>query len=182
MRSRRTIAAVLATLLGLALTPGVVAAHAELVTSDPPAGATLTTSPGQITGDFSQPVDPGRSSIELRGPNGVQLAVGTVPDGAAPTHLVIADVPALAPGLYEVRWTTITPDDNGVTRGTFTFTVAAAGASPGTTASAAGSPSAAASPAPAAAATPGAGDLLLPVLVLGAVLVGGAALFLRRRR
>jgi copper resistance protein C len=177
-RRRAAPAALLLTVAMLLLLPGAAAAHSELVTSDPADGATVTVSPAQITGDFSEAVDVGRSTMELRGPDGSQIAVGKVPDGGDPTRIVIADVPPLAPGAYEVRWTTVTPDDEGLERGTFTFTVAAAASS--------GSPAAAASPGasppPESTAGGGAGDLLIPILVLAAVLVGGAALFLRRRR
>ena len=110
--------------------------------------------------------------------------------------MVISPLPALAPGVYEVRWTTVTADDDGVERGTFSFTVVEASAAPtsssattpapGTTAA----PDATATPLPAASSPPspsptpaaGVGDLLLPVVVLLAVLGVGAAVLLRRRR
>ncbi len=191
---------VLAALLALSLA-GVAAAHSELVTSDPADGATLATLPTAITGDFSEEVDPGRSSMELRGPDGARVATGGVPADGPATRMTIVDLPALGPGTYEVRWTTVTPDDAGVERGTFAFTLAEASPSPApattpptapgaSAAPGSSAPIATPTPAPSPAPTPapapepasGAADMLVPILVLGAVLVGGAALFLRRRR
>ena len=43
--------------------------------------------------------------------------------------------PPLTAGAYTVRWTAVTEDDNGTTNGTFSFTVAAAGSTSGSTTS-----------------------------------------------
>ncbi len=184
MRTTRTASAVpLLALLALVLLPGVAAAHAELEASDPADRATLTAPPTEITGDFTEEVDAARSSMELRGPDGAPIASGSVPGGGPTTRMAITGLPTLAPGVYEVRWTTVTADDEGVERGTFTFTVSKA--APGTTPASSTTPAvtpAPAAPSPEPAPATGSGDLLVPILVLGAVLVGGAAVFLRRRR
>jgi methionine-rich copper-binding protein CopC len=199
--------AVLAALLALAVLgalPAAALAHSELVASTPADGEVLSTSPAEIAGEFSAPVDAGRSSMELRGPDGDLIARGGVREGGLPTRMIISGVPDLEQGTYTVRWTTVTADDNGVERGTFLFTVEVAGGSPtsspaptaGETAKpgppftpppaslAAASP--ADSPAPSAAQRPagGPGDIVVPLAVLGAVLAGGAAwlaALLRRR-
>ena len=192
MPARRVATLLVGALLALAVLPTVVLAHSELETSDPADGATLATPPASITGDFTEGVDPTRSSLELRGPDGTRIATGGVPADGPATRMTIPDLPDLAPGTYEVRWTTVTADDDGIERGTFSFTVEAATpapartpppatASPGTSA-VAGSAAPAATPAPAPGPDVGAGDVLIPILALGAVLVGGAALFLRRGR
>lgn len=195
MRRRWTAAAICLTLVGAAAGPSAVAAHSELVSSSPSAGTTLATPPTEITGEFSEALDTGRSSMELRGPDGATMARGGVPPGSVPTHMAMVDLPPLAPGAYEVRWTTVTPDDGGVERGTFAFTVATAAPSPAVSAGAepavtpAASPAGveptvppSASPAPGEASGSGAGDLLLPFLALAAVVAVGAALLRRRRR
>jgi methionine-rich copper-binding protein CopC len=202
--------AALAALLAFAaggLVPGAALAHAELEASSPAAGAVLATPPVEVSGDFSQAVDAARSSMELRGPGGAVLARGGVPAAGPLTRMVIADLPILGNGEYEVRWTTVTADDDGVERGTFTFTVAAPTApptpeppvptpeppatsspAPGTpapTAAATSSP-AAVTPAPTTAPTPGPGagpaDLLLPLAALAVLLAAGGAWLARRRR
>ncbi len=196
MRTTRAATAAFLALLGVALLAGVARAHSELVSSTPADGAVLAAPPTEISGDFSEAVDPGRSTMELRGPEGAQIAVGKVPEGGEPTRIVIGDLPDLAPGVYEVRWTTVTPDDNGLERGTFAFTIAPAaptaaapsptavptaapGTAPADTPSAA--PASSAGPTPEPSPATGAGDLLIPLVVLGAVLVAGGAWVLRRR-
>lgn len=198
MPARRVATLLVGALLALAVLPGVVLAHSELETSDPADGASLATPPATITGDFTEGVDPTRSSLELRGPDGTRVATGGVPADGPATRMTIPDLPDLAPGTYEVRWTTVTADDDGVERGTFSFTVEeatpaptrtpppatdspATSAVPGSAAPAATS-APAATPAPAPGPEVGAGDVLIPILALGAVLLGGAALFLRRGR
>jgi len=204
MHHRRAALATALSLLLAILLPAAVGAHSELVSSDPADGAMLTGPPLEISGDFSEELDTTRSVMELRAPGGGVLATGRVPDGGPATRMAIVDLPAFAPGTYEVRWTTVTADDDGVERGTFTFTLLAATPSPTPTAepsstpaatappsaappSAAPAPTPAPSPAPSPAPGPVAGstttgDLLVPLAVLAVILAGGAAWLLRRRR
>jgi hypothetical protein len=205
MHHRRAALAAALSLLLAVLLPAAVGAHSELVSSDPADGAMLTGPPLEISGDFSEELDTTRSVMELRAPAGGVLATGRVPDGGPATRMAIVDLPAFAPGTYEVRWTTVTADDDGVERGTFTFTLLAATPSPTPTAepsstpAATAPPSVAPAPTPARAPTPApspapspapgpvagsttTGDLLVPLSVLAVILAGGAAWLLRRRR
>lgn len=204
MPSARAALAALLALAVLVVLPAAALAHSELVASAPADGEVLSGSPAGITGDFSAPVDPGRSSMELRGPDGALIARGGVPEGGPLTRMTISEVPDLEPGTYTVRWTTVTADDNGVERGTFRFTVEAAGPSvtpsPAPTAGEAATPgppptpspaspapaSPVAKPAPSPAPGPagGPGDMVVPLVVLGLVLAGGSAWLaaLMRRR
>jgi len=175
----------LAALALLVLGPAAVLAHAALVTSDPPNGTTLTASPVTISATFAEAFDTKRSSMELLGPDGSTLATNQRPAAATAESMTISGFGALASGTYSVRWTTITPDDNGIERGTFTFSVAAA------TPAASASPSVAPDAAATAAASPstgsgaaagGVGDIALPLLALAALVVVGLAWFVRRSR
>jgi methionine-rich copper-binding protein CopC len=193
MFPRLAPAAALVALAMLLALPASVAAHSELEASSPADGATVV-SPPVIVGDFSEEVDPGRSSMILRDPSGTDLASGGVPADGPATRMTIADLPPLAPGRYEVRWTTVTPDDEGVERGTFSFTVDAATPEPTTAPGAQTSASPNATPAATPEAAPGAppqgprpatggpGDLLIPLVALGAILAAGAIWLVRRRR
>jgi len=204
MHHRRVALAAALSLLLAVLLPAAVGAHSELVSSDPSDGAMLTGPPLEISGDFSEELDTTRSVMELRAPAGGVLATGRVPDGGPATRMEIVDLPAFAPGTYEVRWTTVTADDDGVERGTFTFTLLAATPSPTPTAEPSSTPAATAppsstpAPTPARAPTPApspapspapgpvagstTGDLLVPLAVLAFILAGGAAWLLRGRR
>jgi copper resistance protein C len=199
----RAVRAALLAMVLLAALPLVAAAHSELDSSTPADGAVVAVAPAEISGEFTEAVDPGRSSMELRGPDGASIARGGVPDGGPPTRMTIPGLPPLAPGTYTVRWTTVTADDDGVERGTFTFTVAeptpalptaaptptpaAPTASPSTASptplpSLSPGPTPSPTPEPDAAPAAGIADLLIPLGVLAAVLAGGAAWLLRRRR
>jgi methionine-rich copper-binding protein CopC len=148
---------------------GSALAHASLVSSDPADGVTLTASPASITATFAEAFDTGRSSMELLGPDSSTLATNARGTSATAESMTISGYGTLAPGLYSVRWTTITPDDNGIERGTFRFTIATTTASPSPTAGS-------------GASSGGAGDIALPLVALGVLLAGGLAWFLRRSR
>lgn len=204
MNSPRGVLAALIAVAALAALPAAVAAHSELESSSPAAGEAVIGGPAEITGEFTEPVDPARSSMELRGPDGARVARGGVPEGGPATRMTIAGIPPLPPGRYTVRWTTVTADDDGVERGTFRFTVEAATASPSpvptgpptpspapddtpaSTSTRQPSPTAAPSPAPSPAPDPaptaGVADVAIPLAVLAVVLGGGAAWIMRRRR
>ena len=120
----------------------------------------------------------------------------------------VVELPAVPPGAYLAHWIAITADDNGKTQGDVNFTVVAATPSPAATPTPATSPTYAppssASPAgaspsatPAATATqppspspsPAPGDsgqasgseLIIPIVLVGAAVVGLAWFLVRRR-
>lgn len=182
------------------LLPTTVAAHAELVETTPADGATVVGTPEELVAVFTEELLVDESSLSIRNAQGERLAVGRV-DPNEPTHLLIADVPELAIGTYEMRWTAGTADGH-VERGTWTFTVAQATKTPGTPAptetaspsaaapaSAAPSPSETAAPTPSASAAPtdpsgaAGNDVILPIIAaLAIVLIGAGALLSRRGR
>ncbi len=193
--AERFVAPAIAALL-LLMVPELATAHAELETSTPADGATVP-SPfdGPIVLDFSAALANG-SKAELIGPQGPVVTESIVGPGATMT---ITPVGVLAPGDYEVKWTSVA-EDTDVARGTIEFTVAPAPptASPSASApvsSATPSASAAtASPAPPSLApsmspeaSPGgsagssAGDVILPILA-ALVIVGAGAVYLLNRR
>lgn len=140
---------VLAALCLLLLAAGVVSAHASLVASDPPDGGSVMT-PATLGATFDEELDAGRSRIVVRDEAGEEVARGGV--GADPLQMSVS-LPMLPPGSYVARWTAVTPDDQGVTRGTIEFTVEAS-APPPTQAPPTPPPTAtAATPAPTPAAT-----------------------------
>jgi len=117
--------------------------------------------------------------MELLGPDGATLATNEPATAATAESMTISGFGTLGAGTYSVRWTTITPDDNGIERGTFTFTVTAAtpapsaspAAAPGAAASAAASPGA-----DVGAASGGVGDVALPLVALAVLVVALAVL------
>jgi hypothetical protein len=181
----RWVACVAAVLSLLVLGPAAALAHADLVASDPANGTTLTTSPVTITATYAEAFDTKRSSMELLGPDGATLATNEPAAATTAESMTISGFGTLAAGTYGVRWTTITPDDNGIERGTFTFAVAAAPLGSSASPSAAPEPAASDVAAPGAgggSASGGAGDVVLPLVALAALVAVGLAWFLRRSR
>jgi methionine-rich copper-binding protein CopC len=81
--------------------PAIVLGHAELVSSDPPVGGTLTTTPYTLTATFDEELTADGSSIVVEGPDGAQVATGTVSE--TDEFSMTAELPALPDGAYTVR-------------------------------------------------------------------------------
>lgn len=183
--------------LGVVLVlPGIVVAHAALDVPKPSDGATLEGSPPVIEGTFTQDMDPETSSLELRNSAGDVIAEGGVA-ADDPRRMVIEGVPELAPGEYEVRWTTLSTEDGELERGTWSFKVTAAATavptptqtptavpSVGPTTTPTTAPTTRPTPIPASGgAQPGSGDVLLPLIAgLAIVLLAAGRLLSRRGR
>jgi copper resistance protein C len=191
--SRRAFAVAAGLLIGLPL-PALVAAHADLVSSDPADGAVLTEPPAEVVITFSEALV-GESAFSVLDVDGATLATGG-PDPADPT-VMRATLPTLGAGMYTVQWTSVA-EDGDVLRGTFTFSYAvpappvptptategpsiAPGPTPAPTPPASPSPT----PAPSAAGddggTDGGSDVLVAIVVAALLVAGGLAFFLRRR-
>lgn len=106
---------------GLAATPA--AAHASLISSSPPDGATVATAPTKVELVFSEDVG-ALSIIAVTGPDGVQVVDG-------PTQ--IRNASAVQPlktltvvGLYKIAYRVVSADGHPVS-GRLTFTYAPAG-------------------------------------------------------
>ena len=168
-----------AALVLLFLSVSGVAAHAELVSSDPADGETIET-PFTLTATFSEEFasDTERSFIRVQDAGGdIVASGGQSPEDAT---MMTVDLPALDPGEYTVRWQTTTEDDNGVERGTFTFNVAAA-ATPAPTATPGATPAPIATPGGSNSQSTGSGNDVRLALAIGVLIVGVIAFFLVRR-
>ncbi len=197
MNPRSFLAFVLACLLALSAT-GIAAAHAELVESDPADGESVAT-PATLTALFSEPLSDEGSSIRVSNAAGAEVASG----GVDPTDdlRMLADLPALPDGEYVARWT-VRDEDGHVTRGEIRFTVEAASTpepptpasapatDPPATAPPTDQPTPSPSPPPSPSPSPppideqptgGVGDVLMALVLAGAV-IGGLTLYLLRRR
>jgi copper resistance protein C len=115
--------------LGLALSLvflTVASAHAELVSSDPAAGAKLTSAPAKVTLVFSEEISDKASESFFKVTNAGGAMVGTGKlDTTDLDHKTLSGTlqAGLDDGVYTVAWETITPDDNGHSEGSFTFGV-----------------------------------------------------------
>ena len=175
----------------------VAAAHSELVSSKPAAGETVVGNPAEISGQYSETLDPDGSSLVLVDPDGTNVARGGVAAGATDSkEMSIDPVPQLAPGVYTVKSTTKSAEDGDIDRKTWQFRVVAPPpsptAEPSLTAEPSSTPEPTASPSaavsPSASPAPGStgrsdGDVILPIIAaLAIVAIGGALLLARGRR
>jgi methionine-rich copper-binding protein CopC len=124
---KRRIGAILA--LALVLSLGwlsVASAHAELVSSDPAAGANLTAAPAKVTLVFSEEIsaNESESNFTVTDESGATVGTGKL-DTTDLDHKTLSGAlkTGLGDGIYTVTWETITPDDNGHSDGSFTFGV-----------------------------------------------------------
>lgn len=176
--------------------PGSTLAHAELVGSDPTDGETIET-PAELTATFSEALVVEGSNVIVRNEAGQEVARGAAGDEPA---TMVVELPALPAGDYVARWTA-RGDDGHVTRGEIRFSVEAAVATPTSVPAtptpapatdAPGTPQHTLSPNPTPSPSPrpepgngaptaGMTDVLL-ALVLAGALIGGLAVYLLRHR
>ena len=104
----------------------LVAAHSALVASSPGAGAVVATAPGELRLVFSEPFDPGFTSLDLLDDSGAEVLSNVGEPDPADPRVLVADLPAgtiPGAGLFTVLWRTLSASDGHVTRGFFTFGV-----------------------------------------------------------
>ena len=207
---KRRIGAMLALALVLSLgLLSVASAHAELVSSDPAAGANLTAAPAKVTLVFSEEISDkeAESNFTVTDESGATVGTGKL-DTTDLDHKTLSGAlkSGLGDGIYTVTWQTITPDDNGHSDGSFTFGVnKAPGAQPtadhehedeptaAPTSAPAAQPTSAPSTSPTAAPAGGAPPKALPntsesapnlsaYLLIGAAILLAGGLALRRSK
>jgi LPXTG-motif cell wall-anchored protein len=165
----------LALVLSLGLL-SVASAHAELVSSDPAAGANLTAAPSKVTLVFSEEISDkeSESNFTVTDESGATVGTGKL-DTTDLDHKTLTGAlkAGLGDGIYTVAWQTITPDDNGHSEGSFTFGVnKAPGAQP--TADHEHEPTPTAAPAAAPTSAPSARPTSAPSTQPTAAPAGGA--------
>lgn len=165
----------LALLTGTALLLGSAPAwaHTRLDTSDPADGSSLATGPAQVSLTFTEPVQPGFSTVTVVGPDGLDYRSGEPSAGGATVGTAVR--PLGPAGEYRIGYRVVSADGHPIS-GSVAFTLAAPG--PGAAAPAGTPPPAAAPPGPdavpgAAPEGDGGGTPVWPWIVGAVVLVGG---------
>lgn len=129
-RLARIAALVFALLTFGAWLPERVAAHAELVSSDPAANATLTEGPATLSLTFSEAIDGASATVGLLDIRQAAIpGVGPLAIDAAGTTATIP-LPTLTPGTYTVSYQVTSAVDGHVTSGIFAFLVDPTGTQP----------------------------------------------------
>lgn len=120
--SRRTLALLCGTALALII--GVTAAasaHSFPEQENPPAGATLTEPPAQVTIKYDAPIEKLFASLEVLNSAGQNQAVSN-PEVSADGWKLSVSVNKLPPGEYTVQWRVVCVDTHH-TQGSYSFTV-----------------------------------------------------------
>ncbi len=109
--------------LGLALLwTSAALAHAELLSTDPAAGAVVDTAPAKVTLRFSEPVDLTPDAVAVTGPNGQRVDRGPARHAPGEPSTLEVDIDDQGNGTYRVQWRAISADGHPV-GGTFSFSV-----------------------------------------------------------
>jgi copper transport protein len=98
-------------------------AHAVLVGSDPPDGATLARAPRSVQLQFSEDVAARFSSARLVDRSGRPVGGASVAAARGGSRLLVLQLPALAPGAYGVLWQVLADADGHTTSGAVVFNV-----------------------------------------------------------
>ncbi len=177
----RALAALAGALLLAVLATAPALAHAELTTSDPADGATLTMPPTAITLTFSETLDPAKSSFKLLGPDGG--TIGTRQGDGREGHDAVGPRPRGGRlhdrvDLRQRRGRRHRARQGGVHGARGRGLTLRAPASP--TAPASLAPTPAPTTVPASPASSTGSDVLLPIIV-GLLIVAGVGVFVLRR-
>jgi methionine-rich copper-binding protein CopC len=100
-------------------------AHSFPEEQTPAAGQVLTTPPAEVSIRYDAQIEKLFANLEVLGPDGKNLAVGT-PQLSADGRTLSVKLAPLAPGEYRVRWAVLGIDTHR-TQGSYTFTVAGKG-------------------------------------------------------
>ncbi len=113
---------------------GAASAHATLDHCTPALGSTVAAAPSQIVCIYSEEIDTQRSTMSVWNASGSQVdkkdAHVDLNDPDHKTLVVSLDAAMTPNGLYTVKWHTVTPDDNGISDGSWQFVVGSAAATP----------------------------------------------------
>jgi copper transport protein len=118
--ARRLVAAAVGAAAVLAWAEAV-SAHAVLVRSTPPSGASVPQAPSAVVLEFSEPVTPALSTATVTDTSGA--VVSTSSSLSADRRTLSVSLRPLPPGVYAVRWRVLSTADGHATTGFVLFAV-----------------------------------------------------------
>jgi copper transport protein len=102
---------------------GVALAHADLLRSDPAENSTLDTAPSQINLQFSEPIEPAFSSIDVLFEDGSTVDAGDSAVSNSDPNQISVSLTDQRQGTYIVSWRVLSSADGHITSGAFVFSV-----------------------------------------------------------
>ncbi len=113
---------------------GVASAHAELDHCTPATGSKVATAPSQVVCVYSEEIDTKASTMSVWDANNNQVdkkdAHVDLNDPDHKTLIVSLDTSLVKDGAYTVKWHAVTPDDGGISDGSWQFIVGTAAVTP----------------------------------------------------
>lgn len=107
----------------LALASQTASAHAHLKAAEPAVDSTVAVAPRALVLHFTEALEANLSGVAVSGPGLPKAVAGRVAvDAADPATLTVALPPAMAPGLYHVKWHVVAVDGHR-TQGDYTLTI-----------------------------------------------------------
>ncbi|MGZ6299226.1 MAG: copper resistance CopC family protein [Candidatus Limnocylindria bacterium] len=120
MARTRSLRAMLGSILLLALSASVAAAHVVLMFSTPAAEANLQTAPTQVTITFDDELNPDLSDLTVADASTSVVGTGTVDLTVADRNVMTGPVAITQPGIYTVSYRVAGVDVHQLT-GSFSF-------------------------------------------------------------
>lgn len=105
---------------------GPAAAHASFVSAEPSPGTGLPQAPGQVVLEFTEPLVRPPSRIEILDESGTDVGKGDTRAVEGDPTAMRRKLGLLAPGVYTVEWTTLSPVDGHTLTGSYKFAVGGA--------------------------------------------------------
>lgn len=131
---KRLIAGAPVAVLAALVAFGIASAHATLDHCTPEVGSAVVAAPAQIICVFSEEIDTKQSTMSAWDQNGDEVdkndAHVDLNDPDHRTLIVSLDLAKVKDGLYTVKWHSVTPDDNGISEGSWQFVIGSASATP----------------------------------------------------
>ena len=102
--------------------------HARVTASDPAINSTIAQAPSKITVTTAENMKPGpaNSNLFVYGPSGDLISQGDAKVELNNPMKMSVNIKPEKNGVYVVRWTTVSSDDNDPAQGAFVFTVGSA--------------------------------------------------------
>lgn len=120
MNAKNLIAGIAVVAAGV--TASAAQAHAKIESSLPKADSELQTAPKEIRLKFNETLESAFSKIQLVDAKDAEIVLPKVALDKSDHKVMFAAVPALPPGQYRVRWSTMTHDGHK-TKGQFAFRI-----------------------------------------------------------
>lgn len=108
MNKKNMVAAIALAVVGAS--SSVAQAHAKIASTEPKADSELHSAPKEIRLHFNEALEGAFSKIELVDAREVSVKLPKTAVDKSDPKVMFAPVPALQPGQYSVRWSTMTRD------------------------------------------------------------------------